>query len=110
MESTRQEKISRMLQKEFGDIFLNYGREIQGTIISVSEVRVTTDLSIARVYLSIFPVDKQTSVMAKVEEDKKAIRFELGKRLRNHLRIIPELFFYNDETAERLAKIDELLG
>ena len=61
MESTRQEKIARMLQKEFGEIFIHYARQIQGTLISVSEVRITPDLSIARIYLSVFPTDKATA-------------------------------------------------
>ena len=107
MESTRQEKIARMLQKEFGEIFIKYARQMQGTLISVSEVRITPDLSIARIYLSIFPTDKAASVLEQVN---KALRFELGNRLRHQLRIIPELNFYNDESIEKLSKIDELLN
>ncbi len=109
MESTRQEKISRMLQKEFGEIFLNYARMMPGTLISVSEVRISPDLSVSRIYLSIFPTDRVQMVMSKVKEDKNMLRNELGKRLRNHLRIIPELNFYNDESIEKLARIDDLL-
>ena len=110
MESTRQEKIARMLQKEFGEIFIKYARQMQGTLISVSEVRITPDLSIARIYLSIFPTDKATAVLEQVNNDTKALRFELGNRLRHQLRIIPELNFYNDESIEKLSKIDELLN
>ena len=110
MESTRQEKIARMLQKEFGEIFIHYARQIQGTLISVSEVRITPDLSIARIYLSVFPTDKATAVLEQVNNDTKALRFELGNRLRHQLRIIPELNFYNDESIEKLSKIDELLN
>ena len=110
MESTRQEKIARMLQKEFGEIFIHYARKMQGTLISVSEVRITPDLSIARIYLSIFPTDKAAAVLEQVNIDTKALRFELGNRLRHQLRIIPELNFYNDESIEKLSKIDELLN
>lgn len=110
MENTRQEKIARMLQKEFGEIFVLYARKIQGVIISVSEVRVTPDLSIARIYLSIFPTEKALPIIEQVNKDVKALRFELGQRVRHHLRIIPELNFYNDESIEKLSKIDELLG
>ena len=110
MESTRQEKIARMLQKEFGEIFIHYARKMQGTLISVSEVRITPDLSIARIYLSVFPTDRAAAVLEQVNADTKALRFELGNRLRHQLRIIPELNFYNDESIEKLSKIDELLN
>ena len=110
MQSTRQEKISRLLQKEFGDIFVHYGRQIQGVIISVSEVRITSDLSISRIYLSIFPTEKATELIERINADKSSIRYELGLRLRNQLRIIPELNFYLDESIDKLANIDKILG
>ena len=109
MENTRQEKISRLLQKELGDIFLHYAREHQGTLISVSEVRITSDLSIARVFLSIFPSEKANDMVRTIMNDAKSIRFELGKRLRHQLRIIPELNFFNDDSIGKLEQIDELL-
>ena len=110
MQATRQEKISRLLQKEFGDIFVHYGRQIQGVIISVSEVRITSDLSISRIYLSIFPTEKATELIERINADKSSIRYELGRRLRNQLRIIPELNFYLDESIDKLANIDKILG
>ena len=110
MENTRQEKIARMLQKEFGDIFVLYARKIQGVIITVSEVRISPDLSIARIYLSIFPTAKATEILERINKDSKALRFELGQRVRHQLRLIPELSFHNDETVEKLSKIDELLS
>ena len=110
MQSTRQEKISRLLQKEFGDIFVHYGRQIQGVIISVSEVRITSDLSISRIYLSIFPTEKATELIERINADKSSIRYELGRRLRNQLSIIPELNFYLDESIDKLANIDKILG
>lgn len=110
MEATRQEKIARALQKEFGDIFLIYARSHQGTLISVSEVRISPDLSVARIYLSIFPPEKGEEMIKRVETDGKALRYELGRRMRNHLRIIPELHFYLDESIEKLAHIDEILN
>lgn len=110
MENTRQERIARMLQKEFGDIFVLYSRKVQGVIITVSEVRISPDLSIARVYLSIFPTERAGELIAAVNRDTRALRGELGRRLRHQLRIIPELTFYNDESIEKLSKIDELLN
>jgi ribosome-binding factor A len=109
METTRQQKISRMLQKEMGEIFLLYAKEIQGTLITVSEVRVSADLGLARIYLSIFPTNKASEVIKKVGEDSKSIRYELGKRVRHQLRIVPELFFHNDESMDYLENIDNLL-
>ncbi len=109
MEATRQHKIARLLQKDLGDIFLGYTRKMHGTLISVSEVRVSPDLSIAHVYLSIFPSDRQQAVMATIEEEKGAIRGEMGHRERHQLRIIPELHFHIDETLDRMEVIDSLL-
>lgn len=109
METTRQQKISRMLQKELGEIFLLYARELQGTLITVTAVRVSPDLGIARTHLSIFPSDKSAAVLAKVQEDSRAIRFDLGKRVRHQLRIVPELFFHVDDSLDYLENIDNLL-
>jgi ribosome-binding factor A len=109
METTRQQKISRMLQKELGEIFLLYARELHGTLITVSNVRISPDLGIARSYLSIFPSNKSAEVLAKVLEDKNSIRFDLGKRVRHQLRIVPELFFHVDDSLDYLENIDNLL-
>ena len=109
METTRQQKISRMLQKELGEIFLLYAREIHGTLITVTSVRISPDLGIARTHLSIFPSDKAAEVLVKVNADTKSIRYELGKRVRNQLRIVPELFFHNDDSLDYLENIDNLL-
>lgn len=103
------QKIARLLQKELGDIFLTYARKYQGLLISVSEVRITPDLSIAHVYLSIFPSERGTEVIGQINADNKSIRFELGNRVRFQLRIIPELNFHIDETLDQLEHIDQLL-
>ena len=109
METTRQQKIARLLQKELGDIFLLYAKKMQGTLITVTGVRISPDLSVARAHLSIFPTDKVKSVLEQVNADTKAIRFDLGKRVRNQLRIVPELFFHNDDSLDYLENIDNLL-
>ena len=74
METTRQQKISRMLQKELGEIFLLYARELQGTLITVTTVRISPDLGVAHTHLSIFPSDKSAGVLARVQEDTRAIQ------------------------------------
>ena len=109
METTRQQKISRMLQKELGEIFLLYAREIHGTLITVTSVRISPDLGIARTHLSIFPSDKAAKVLEKVNSDTKSIRYDLGKRVRYQLRIVPELFFHIDDSLDYLENIDNLL-
>jgi ribosome-binding factor A len=109
METTRQQKISRMLQKELGEIFLLYARELHGTLITVTDVRISPDLGIARTHLSVFPSNKATSVIKQVNADTKSIRFDLGKRVRNQLRIVPELFFHVDDSLDYLENIDNLL-
>ena len=109
METKRQQKIARMLQKELGELFLNYAREMQGTLISVTAVTISPDLSIARVRLSIFPSEKIKEVITKINAETKSIRFELGKRVRFQLRIIPELFFHIDDSLDYLENIDNLL-
>ena len=109
MESTRQHKIARLIQKDMSDILLRYARTLHGTLISVSEVRVTPDLSIAHIYLSIFPQDKVASTMALIEENTHHLRGELGTLERHQLRIIPEIIFHLDETIDRRERIDELL-
>jgi ribosome-binding factor A len=109
METTRQEKISRMLQKELGEIFLLYARELQGTLITVTSVRISPDLGIAHTHLSIFPSNKVKDVLDKVNTDTKAIRYELGKRVRHQLRIVPGLFFHVDDSLDYLENIDNLL-
>jgi len=98
------------MQKDLGDIFLRYAKRIGNLLISVSEVRVSPDLSIAHVYLSIFPSDRAEAVLQQIEEDQKTIRFELGNLEHNQLRIIPELNFHIDTTLDRMEHIDQLLG
>lgn len=109
MESTRQHKVSRLIQKDLSDILLRYARSLSGTLISVSEVRVSPDLAIAHVYLSIFPQDRMDSTLSKINEDKGKIRGEMGRLERHQLRIIPELHFHLDDTINRMERIDTLL-
>ena len=109
MESTRQHKIARLIQKDLSDIFLRFARTLGGTLISVSEVRISPDLAIAHIYLSIFPQDKVAETMEKIEENKGKFRGEMGTLERHQLRIIPELNFHLDETIDRMERIDHLL-
>ena len=109
METTRQNKISRLLQKELSEIFLLQTKAMPGVLVSVSAVRISPDMSIARVYLSVFPSEKAEEIVKNVNDNMKTIRYELGTRVRHQLRIIPELKFFVDDSLDYLEKIDSLL-
>lgn len=108
--STRQNKVARLIQKELGDYFQREaGLHFSGKMITVTVVRITPDLSQAKVYLSIFPPEARDQVMEQVEESARSIRMELGKKIRNQVRIIPELLFHVDDSMDYFEKIDNLL-
>lgn len=109
METTRQNKISRLLQKELSGIFLLQTKAMPGVLVSVSAVRISPDMSIARVYLSVFPSEKAEEIVKNVNDNMKTIRYELGTRVRHQLRIIPELKFFVDDSLDYIEKIDSLL-
>ena len=110
MESTRQAKISRLLQKYLSEIFRQQTAKTHGTLVSVSAVRVSPDLSIARAYLSIFPSDKSQEILKHITESAKTIRYELAQKVRFQLRKCPELSFYLDDSLDYIENIDKLLA
>lgn len=110
METTRQNKIARLLQKELSDIFLLQTKSMHGTLVSVSTVRISPDMSVARAYLSVFPSEKADEIVKNINANMKSIRYELGTRVRHQLRIIPELKFFIDDSLDYVEKIDKLLN
>ena len=110
METTRQAKIARLLQKELSEIFRMQTAKTHGTLVSVSTVRVSPDLSIARAYLSIFPSAKAPEMIESINKSAKTIRYELAKRVRYQLRKTPELAFYLDDSLDYIENIDNLLN
>lgn len=110
MESTRQAKIARLLQKELSEIFRAQTAKTHGTIVSVSNVRVTPDLSIARAYLSVFPSAKAQEMIESIKHNARTIRYELAQRVRFQLRKTPELAFYLDDSLDYIQNIDNLLA
>lgn len=110
MESTRQAKIARLLQKELSEIFRQQTAKTNGVIVSVSAVRVSPDLSIARAYLSVFPSGKAEEMLASINRSAKTIRYELAQKVRYQLRKTPELSFYLDDSLDYIENIDHLLG
>lgn len=109
MQETRQNRIARLLQKELAIIFQSQTRAIHGVMVSVTRVRVSPDLGICTAYLSIFPSEKSEEIIKNITANEKSIRYELGTRVRNQLRIIPELRFFVDDSLDYIERIDELL-
>lgn len=109
MQETRQNKIARLLQKELSIIFQQQTRMMRGVMVSVTRVKVSPDLSICTAYLSIFPSEKGEEIIKNITASEKAIRYELGTKVRHQLRIIPELRFFIDDSLDYIERIDELL-
>lgn len=109
MQETKQNRIARLLQKELSLIFQSQTRAMHGIMVSVTRCRVSPDLSICTAYLSIFPSEKAEELIKNVTANEKTIRYELGTRVRNQLRIIPELRFFIDDSLDYIERIDELL-
>lgn len=110
METTRQAKIARLLQKDLSEIFRQQTAKLHGVLVSVSAVRVSPDLSIAKVYLSIFPTEKSQELLESIIASARTIRYELAQRVRFQLRKCPELSFYIDDSLDYIENIDKLLG
>ena len=106
----RQAKIARLLQKELSEIFRRQTASLGGVIVSVSAVRVSPDLSIAKAYLSIFPPAKSQEILANINKQSKTVRYELAQAVKEVLRKCPDLQFYLDDSLDYIENIDRLLG
>ena len=109
MQETRQNRIARMLQKELAEIFQSQTRMMHGVMVSVTRTKISPDLGICTAYLSFFPSEKAEELLENIHKNEKAIRYELGKRIRHQVRIIPELRFFIDDSLDYIERIDELL-
>ena len=109
METTRQQKIARLIQKELSEIFRVETAKLGNALVSVSAVRVSPDLSIARSYLSVFPSDIAQEVIDNVNRQAKTIRYNLAQKVRYQLRKTPELAFHLDDSLDYIEHIDQLL-
>ncbi|WP_071885413.1 ribosome-binding factor A [Rufibacter tibetensis] len=111
MESKRQQKFARLIQKELAEIFQrDVSHLFQSTYISVSGVAVSPDLGVAKVHLSLLLNPNGRDLLKEIKFHTKTIRHELAKRIKNQVRVIPELIFYLDDTAEYAAKMDKILS
>ena len=111
MESMRQQKIARLIQKDIGDIFSREGSHLSGgAMITVTKVNVTSDLSLARINLSIFAPAGKDGIIDVINSKKKEIRYKLGVKVRNQLRKVPDLEFFEDDSLDYIENIENLLN
>lgn len=110
-ESQRQKKIGSVLQNDLADILQSAATQggMRGVLISVTKVKVTADLSVAKVYLSVFPNDKAKELLEGIKSNSTSIRYELAQRTRHQLRRMPKLEFFVDDSLEYIDKIDKSL-
>lgn len=110
MESTRQQKISRLIQKDLGVIFQQESRNLfDGALITVTKVQVSKDLAIARIHLSLFMTKDKTALLDKIRSHSRDIRHLLAREVHNQLRVMPELQFYLDDSLDYIDNIEQLL-
>ena len=110
MDSTRQNKVARLIQKELSEMFVTQTRQMRGVLVTVSQCRISPDMSVCRVYLSVFPSERAEEIVGNINANQKQVRYELGSRMRHQLRIVPELKFFIDDSLDYAEHIDELLG
>lgn len=111
MATTKQKKVARLVQKELGDIFQKKSRShFEGKMITVTVVRISPDLLIAKAYLSIYPSKDNEKTLELVKQYSSEIRYELGNRIRHQVRRIPELNFFIDDSLDYIDNIDRLLN
>jgi ribosome-binding factor A len=108
--TTRQQKFSRLIQKELSDVFQRDKRGIlDNAFITIADVRVSPDLGVAKIYISMMLVKDKEEVLKKINTRKKEIRKALGDKIAKQVRIVPELIFYIDETEEEAQRLEKLI-
>ena len=110
MDSLRQQKYARLIQKEIGEIFQRDGYNYFGkAFVTVTGAQISPDLSVAKIYISVFGVKESKTVIDQIEKHNKEIRKVLGSKIRHQARIIPELKFFLDDSLDYVEKIEKLL-
>ena len=110
METTRQQKIAKQIQKDVAEIFQKEGAGIvRGALVTVTAVRVSPDFGYAKIYVSVFPFDRSTAVMAVLDKQNWLLRRSLGQRVHNQLKTVPEIQFFLDDSLEYIDNINQLL-
>lgn len=109
MESIKQQQLASLIKNEIGDIFIKEGRNFYSkAFVTLTNVRLTPDLLIARIYVSIFNTDSKIDTLNDIKENENIIRLKLGNKIKNKVRKIPHLEFYLDETLDEVDKMEEL--
>lgn len=109
--SKRQEKVSKLIQRDLADIFQKEAQLFNGALITVTRVRISPDLSYAKVYLSIFiPGDDSTSIMEAIQGQASNFRYALAKKIKNQVKKIPELAFFVDDSLDYIDNLDKLIS
>ena len=110
-QSTRQQKIARQIQRDMAEILQKEGAPIvAGRMVTVTTVRVSPDFAYAKIYVSVFPFERAGETMQANEQNNWFLRRELGRRIRNQLKVVPELQFFLDDSLEYIENIDSLLN
>ena len=110
MESKRQQKFSRQILKDLSEVFQKDPRHFFGnSLVTITDVEVSPDLALAKIYLSVFPIKDAEDVFFMLENKKSEIRKLLGNKIGKRVRIVPELAFFHDDTEEKATKIDQLI-
>jgi ribosome-binding factor A len=111
METKRQQKFARIIQKEISDVFQKEGLAFIGnTMVTITIVRMSPDLSVARVYLSLFNSPNKDQVLTEIKSQTKEIRYKLGEKIRNQARIVPHLEFFIDDSMEYVSRMDQIFN
>ena len=110
MYSKRQLQVAELIKEELAKLILHkFNGLVPKRLLTITTVRMTTDLSIAKVYLSIFPSTDNETIIKEINKNVTKIRYELGKIIRNDLRVVPELVFYVDDSLDYVEKIEKLM-
>ena len=113
METTRQQKIAKQIQKDVAEIFQKEGAPgaalVRGLLVTVTGVRVSPDFGYAKIYVSVFPFEQNAAVMATLEQHNWFLRRALGQRIRNQLKTVPEIQFFLDDSLEYIEQIDRAM-
>ncbi|MEZ4911722.1 MAG: 30S ribosome-binding factor RbfA [Saprospiraceae bacterium] len=111
MDSKRQMQINELIKRSFSPVFQEYGFQIYNpAFVSVTTVKISPDLSQAKVYLSIFNTDNKEDVLKKIVNHTHILKQELAKRIRHQVRRIPQIYFYTDDTVDEMSRIDALFA
>ncbi|MBT8191269.1 MAG: 30S ribosome-binding factor RbfA [Saprospiraceae bacterium] len=109
MESKRQKQTAEVIRRHFGNVLLDQGSYIYGeAFVTITKVQVTPDISLAKIYLSVFNTNDKEGVIEKIRENVSTLKRDLGHRIRKHVRRIPQISFYNDDTLDEMYRLNQL--